>query len=204
MISPKEEHILLNAENLFAAKGFDGTSTREIAAKAKVNISMIAYYFGSKEKLYEKIFEFRLNESLAFAREALQNGNLNEWEKLLIIVDRYVERVKTLRRFYQILQREHLRNKNKNILKLIQESKIEFLEVYSVLFNEGALNGIFSENPRIEMVHATVSGTIFSALNNHQLYKIYAKGEAIPDEQYFSELKNHIHTILKNLLGYEA
>ncbi len=48
MIS-KEENILFAAEKLFAEKGFEGTSTREIAKAANVNISMISYYFGSKE-----------------------------------------------------------------------------------------------------------------------------------------------------------
>lgn len=37
---------------LFAEKGIEGTTTREIAKLAKQNISAIAYYFGSKEGLY--------------------------------------------------------------------------------------------------------------------------------------------------------
>lgn len=36
---------------LFGAKGFDGTSTREIAAAAQANIGSIAYHFGGKEGL---------------------------------------------------------------------------------------------------------------------------------------------------------
>lgn len=36
---------------LFGANGFDGTSTREIAATAKANIASIAYHFGGKEGL---------------------------------------------------------------------------------------------------------------------------------------------------------
>ena len=43
----KEEHIMMVAEKLFAANGYNGTSVRDIAAKAKVNVSMISYYFGS-------------------------------------------------------------------------------------------------------------------------------------------------------------
>lgn len=36
---------------LFGAKGFDATSTREIAAAANANIASIAYHFGGKEGL---------------------------------------------------------------------------------------------------------------------------------------------------------
>jgi AcrR family transcriptional regulator len=39
------------ALKLFGSKGFDGTSTREIAAAAKANIGSIAYHFGGKEGL---------------------------------------------------------------------------------------------------------------------------------------------------------
>jgi TetR/AcrR family transcriptional regulator, regulator of cefoperazone and chloramphenicol sensitivity len=44
--------ILETALALFAAEGFDGTSTREIAERAGVNLPAIQYYFGSKEGLY--------------------------------------------------------------------------------------------------------------------------------------------------------
>jgi len=43
--------LLLAALRLFGKKGFDGTSTREIAAAAKANIGSIAYHFGGKEGL---------------------------------------------------------------------------------------------------------------------------------------------------------
>lgn len=39
------------ALKLFGRQGFDGTSTREIAAEAKSNIGSIAYHFGGKEGL---------------------------------------------------------------------------------------------------------------------------------------------------------
>ena len=40
-----------SALKLFGRQGFDGTSTREIAAEAKANIGSIAYHFGGKEGL---------------------------------------------------------------------------------------------------------------------------------------------------------
>jgi AcrR family transcriptional regulator len=44
--------ILLAAEEVFARRGFEGSSTREIAAKAGVNISSLHYHWESKDKLY--------------------------------------------------------------------------------------------------------------------------------------------------------
>lgn len=41
----KQLHILNAAEDLFANKGFEGTSVRDIAQKAEVNVAMISYYF---------------------------------------------------------------------------------------------------------------------------------------------------------------
>jgi AcrR family transcriptional regulator len=45
------EALLASAIHLFGHKGFDGTSTREISARAGANVAAIAYYFGSKDGL---------------------------------------------------------------------------------------------------------------------------------------------------------
>lgn len=51
------------AKKLFAKKGFEGTSTREIVAEAGVNISLIAYHYGSKEKLFFTLFDHFLENT---------------------------------------------------------------------------------------------------------------------------------------------
>lgn len=53
--------ILDAAEQLFASQGYAATSTREIAAAAGVRQSMIAYYFQSKQVLFEEVFTRRGN-----------------------------------------------------------------------------------------------------------------------------------------------
>ncbi|GAB6178472.1 CerR family C-terminal domain-containing protein [Desulfobaculum senezii] len=42
---------------LFAAKGFDGVSTRDIARACGVNLASIAYHFGGKKGLYNAVLE---------------------------------------------------------------------------------------------------------------------------------------------------
>ena len=49
--------ILETALDLFAAHGYEGASTRQIAEGAGVNLPAIQYYFGNKEGLYRAIIE---------------------------------------------------------------------------------------------------------------------------------------------------
>jgi TetR/AcrR family transcriptional regulator, regulator of cefoperazone and chloramphenicol sensitivity len=54
-VLPREK-ILLIALELFAEQGFASTTVRQIAKKADVNVSAIAYYFGDKAGLFQAAF----------------------------------------------------------------------------------------------------------------------------------------------------
>lgn len=55
--SETRERLLLQAERIFAAKGYDGTSVRRITQAAGANVAAVSYYFGGKEGLYQAVFE---------------------------------------------------------------------------------------------------------------------------------------------------
>ncbi|MBW7676407.1 TetR/AcrR family transcriptional regulator [Chryseobacterium chendengshani] len=205
MIS-KEENILFAAEKLFAEKGFPGTSTREISKAANVNISMISYYFGSKEKLYEKLVEYRMNEGQSFSKDLVERTDLNEWEKIEKIVDQFAGRVRHNKCFYRIMQREQLYTENPQIVEFLKQTKMSFITMYSKILESGLEKGIFTKNPPIYLLHSTVSGTLFYASNATGMYKEFLKNnedENVFEERYFTELIQHIKHILKDLLGYE-
>jgi AcrR family transcriptional regulator len=50
------ERILRTAERLFAERGFNGVSVRELAAAAQANIASIGYHFDSKEGLLSEVY----------------------------------------------------------------------------------------------------------------------------------------------------
>src|SRR5919202_513651 len=58
--------IIRAATNLFAERGFDGTTVRAIVAKARVNQAAINYHFEGKEGLYREILRTALS---AFTRD---------------------------------------------------------------------------------------------------------------------------------------
>jgi AcrR family transcriptional regulator len=63
--------ILEAAEEVFAVKGYDGASTRDIAAKAGVNISSLHYHWESKETLYYAVFQNIYNQLIEISRDSV-------------------------------------------------------------------------------------------------------------------------------------
>lgn len=66
------ELLILKATGLFAQKGYDGTTVKDIADTAGVNISLVSYYFGGKEALFQECLKDFGNEQLLMADKILQ------------------------------------------------------------------------------------------------------------------------------------
>jgi AcrR family transcriptional regulator len=62
--NPVRTRLLKAALECFLADEYHKVTTRLIAEKADANISMIRYYFGSKEGLYEEMIRDMLNPLL--------------------------------------------------------------------------------------------------------------------------------------------
>lgn len=83
--------ILQAALEMFAEKGFEGASIRDIAAKVGVNHALIKYHFEDKESLWKAAVEFlfdRLNEEMTVAPESEEG--LSELDRVKNFVRRYV------------------------------------------------------------------------------------------------------------------
>ena len=78
--------ILATAEEVFAAKGFAGASTREIAAHAQVNISSLHYHWESKETLYFAVFQNIYDRILDVVRRSIP-AQLNDSKASRSIVE---------------------------------------------------------------------------------------------------------------------
>lgn len=68
------EIILKTATDLFLKKGVDRVGVREIAAKANINLSLMNYYFKSKEKLLEIIFDNQIGSKAAELKKILESN----------------------------------------------------------------------------------------------------------------------------------
>lgn len=83
-----EKRILWVAERLFLEKGFNGTSTTEIAKTVGCNQALIHYYFRTKEKLFWDVFAPKVEQVVEYLDAPLDES-----------ID-FVERVKNVIDFY--------------------------------------------------------------------------------------------------------
>lgn len=81
-----EEKIKEAAKKVFLEKGYDGTTTRDIAQEAGLNIALMNYYFRSKEKLFKLVYEDLLD---IFFNGILQiiNKEIGLKEKIVEMID---------------------------------------------------------------------------------------------------------------------
>jgi len=196
----KREHILIVAEELFGENGFDGTSVRDIAHKAGVNLAMISYYFGSKEKLLEALIEFRAGYAHGILEELNKDASLSPWDKIDRLVDFYVDRILNNLRFHNIMYREAINIRTDEIRDRIIEIKLRNLEQITRIIQDGQQKKLFRAVD-IPMTVGSLMGTI-SSYTQAKPYgcQILALGYDTNDETYRSKLAPRLKAHLKQLL----
>ncbi|MCF6406887.1 TetR/AcrR family transcriptional regulator [Chitinophaga filiformis] len=125
--------LLLTAEAMFAENGYEGTTVRDIAAKAGINPALIYYHFESKEHLYRSIFELRLRLLMDSLSALPVDDTAGSYEKLLSYVTVYIAGIRDNFYFYRILNSEIFSFRNHSfktaILDTVKASSNMFREV---------------------------------------------------------------------------
>ena len=86
-----KEKLLCAAIKVFAEKGYDGATVRDICFRVGANVAAVNYYFGSKENLYRYIIEMLFNKGQESRRKRLatQREGQSSEERLR----HYIERI---------------------------------------------------------------------------------------------------------------
>ena len=89
--STTEAKIKAAAEKVFMEKGFSATRTRDIAEEAGMNLSLLNYYFRSKENLYNIIMMEKLKVFFDIIIDVLNDEKLNLLDKATVLVNKYTD-----------------------------------------------------------------------------------------------------------------
>ena len=204
----KQKQILSTAERLFSTKGFDGTSVRDIADDAGVNIAMISYYFGSKEKLMEALFEQRTTNIKVKVESLLHDDKSTPFEKVELLAEDFITRIMNKQQFFKIMMCEQVINKNPVIMYLIYDLKKKNLEEFSKLIRDGQQSGAFKKNIDVLLLMNIVVGTVSQMMTTIDIFRELNELKNMPEENVYEQMKKKlsqsIKVLFKALLGHEA
>jgi AcrR family transcriptional regulator len=159
----KRQCIIETALRLFAEKGFEGASIRDIAEKAAVNVAMVNYYFGSKEKLFEKIVEYKSSHTRGILDEIAKNKELSPIQQIETVIDSYIEKLFTHRIFHRLVQQELILNQRENLQSVIVSNFSLNAFIIKNIIETGIKKGDFKKVD-VELTIASLTGTINQVL----------------------------------------
>jgi len=197
----KKNSILNVALELFGHKGFEGTSVREIAIKSKVNLAMINYYFGSKEKLFESVVELKASFLKEVFQKLIDDPALSPIEKMDVIIDSYVNRIFANPLFHHILHRELSLDMRTQMHEKIIEVLLRNVLIIKKIINGGIAKGIF-RNVDPELTVATVIGTINQLVMSEGLCRKLLQKDKTFNPYQSKRFKERVSKHLKQLMRF--
>jgi len=151
MQNPKQ-HIIRIAENLFFKKGFHLTTIRDISRKANVNVSMISYYFNSKEQLYLNIFD-ELEEAMIKIRNA-KFPIPNKSDAIKKFIQMTLKKMTAAHKTIFLLIAEQSHPSTSKVKVKIDQIKSLHLEYFLSIIDEGLTNSKTKTKEHLVLYHS--------------------------------------------------
>ena len=177
--------LLRAAKKLFARKGLSGTSIRDISREAKVNSSLISYYFNGKENLYRQCLIEIGQTRLSAAQDILKAPeNLTEFRlRTRLFIEHMLGLYLEDRDAGLILMREYDR------LKSPAEDvfKQGFLQIYELIvdfFKKAQERKLIDEHFDAFLLASLLFGSLTSQMRlDHLKEKTYGRSIKEPEEK---------------------
>lgn len=203
MAVDKKQHIMSHAMQLFADKGFEATSIRDLAKVADVNVAMVNYYFGSKEKLMEAIIE----EKAAYMKDRIEelnaNNSISEMDKVNALIEDYVNRIVSNPNFHKLLYKELMGSNRENLNQLLTNTFARNTKNFAKIIEGGIKKKVFKKVDPVLTV-ASIVGSITQIMMSknmcNQLMEKPQDYEPYTDEAFKKRLVKHIQQMMQSHL----
>ncbi|MGY0039490.1 TetR/AcrR family transcriptional regulator [Pedobacter sp. NJ-S-72] len=138
----KRTSIITAAHGLFTELGYEGTSTRQIAKESGANMSMINYYFGSKEGVFLEIINERVKGFKAQLLSISEDKSLPQ-EKLMKVIEGYARRILSDIPFHKLMYRELSLAQRPEMCIKLRDAMSGNMQVIETIINNGITDGTF-------------------------------------------------------------
>lgn len=149
MMISTQERIMQAALKLFAQKGFEATSIRDIAQEADVNSSTLYYYMSNKEEFLLSIMKNGLEQGVRASEKIFSSMKLPE-ERLAALISMHVM-IHGLNQLITIVTDTEFRALHGNNKELIRSLRRKYESFWREAVREGVEEGVFTgvKNPKL-------------------------------------------------------
>lgn len=206
-----EEAILNAAEELFSEKGFNATSTTEIARKVGCNQALIHYYFRTKENLFKQLYELKFLNFFQVMFNWNELSVLSFEEKIEFIIQKHFELLECNPEIPGLIIQEFSRDKNfmRRVRKKLQSMGFDPLAVIGKELEEEIRQGRIRNISLGDLIFTILSLNVSVFLLARQFMGFLGAGDneaAKPEEfeikykQFIENRKREHVKILKSYL----
>ncbi|MBN1996461.1 TetR/AcrR family transcriptional regulator [candidate division KSB1 bacterium] len=161
-----KEKIFTVAAHLFADKGFNGVSMREISLKSGVSKPTIYYYFGNKEGIYQDL----VKAGLDYTRDELKKIiglQLPVKEKLTLALKTFFEMCVKHPEFVKLVTMVYAQLENNPILEKFNSEDEHPRKLLERMICDGIRSGEFADSIDPQITEGMVSGVFLYYIWQH-------------------------------------
>lgn len=189
------QRLLDAAQDLFTSRGFEATGTREIAAQAGCNLSLIKYYFGSKEGLLREVLSHYIASVGDRLQEAVSLDGSAE-QRVEAIIGRMIEHMSRNAAVLRLIFRE-VCSDTSPVATELRERILRNQTIALALFTQGQADGSIKALPP-RLLAAMISGMLMFYFVGYPLMAPWV-GEMTPELQE-SMRRTAVEIVLRGIL----
>jgi AcrR family transcriptional regulator len=152
-----KEIIFRTAAHLFAQKGYDGVSMREISEQSGVTKPTIYYYFGSKEGIYESLIDSGLQHVIS-SFEEIANIDVSAKEKLVMMTKKFFQLTVEAPDFSKFFMTIAIPVSDNAVLDKFKKQMIRQGNLLKAIINEGIMSGEFGAAAKPDLAAQIIGG----------------------------------------------
>jgi len=192
-----EQQILEAARIVFIKKGLEGARMQEIANEAGINKALLYYYFRSKEKLFNHIFE----NALAGIFDVI-NKSIHEEGDVFVFIETFVDNYLSILKENPFIPNfifNEINSHPERISQFIENIKLNipgFKYMVEKNIAQGKIISVGPEHLLIDMLGMCV----FPYIGRPLLEEVFFNDHPAGAENFLYERKQHIISFLKTAL----
>lgn len=192
-----EIKIIEAAKEVFVHKGYDGARMQEIADKAGINKALLHYYFRSKTKLFDKVFNAVFTDLVTRLYSIVGASNSIE-EFINNFVTLYFDELKSKPYIPQFVLHEINRDPSV-IVNLIKSSGLDKRKIIALINKESQRDDINHFDP-VQLMVNVISLTIFPFVASGILVGFIFDGDQEAFDNFIDQRKQHILEFVKTAI----